>query len=99
MDDPYRLGREELEAAVLRGPGRTDATLRQRVAAGRDVPAELAALVDKIHRHAYRITDEELAALRGRYSEDELFEIVIASALGAGLQRLHAGLRALEEAR
>jgi alkylhydroperoxidase family enzyme len=96
MDDRYRRQREATEAAVLRGPGRTDAALRQKVAQGTDVPAELAALVEKIGRHAYKVTDEDLAALRTRYSEDELFEIVVAAALGAATHRLDAGLRALE---
>jgi hypothetical protein len=95
--DPHRQGREAIEAAVLRGPGQTSPALRQQAAAGRELPAELAPLVAKIRAHAYRITDEDLTALRGRYSEDELFEVVVAAALGAALHRLDAGLRALGE--
>jgi alkylhydroperoxidase family enzyme len=88
---------EATEAAVLRGPGTTTADLRQALAGG-DAPDELRALADKIRRHAYRVTDEDLDALRPRYSEDQLFEVVIATVLGAATDRLRAGLRALEEA-
>jgi len=56
------------------------------------------ALVDKIHRHAYKVTDDDLARLRPAYSDDELFEVVVSAALGAARQRLFAGLSALENA-
>jgi alkylhydroperoxidase family enzyme len=98
MDDRYQPSLRKLEDAVLRGPGHTDAGLRQRVAARREVPAELAALLDKIERHAYQVTGEDLASLKARYTDDELFEIVVAAALGSAQARLRAGLRALEEA-
>jgi hypothetical protein len=62
------------------------------------VPAELATLVDKIHRHAYQITDEDVAALRARYSDDELYELMVSAAVGAAGARLDAGLAALAAA-
>jgi len=61
-------------------------------------PEELRALVDKIRRRAYEVTDEDLDALRARYSEDEIFELVVATVVGAADLRLRAGLKALEEA-
>jgi hypothetical protein len=65
----------------------------------RGVPAsELVTLVEKIRRHAYKVTDSDLDALRGRYTEDQLFEIVVAAAFGAAEERLAAGRRALDEA-
>jgi alkylhydroperoxidase family enzyme len=98
VTDRHRAARQRLEDAVLRGPGQTRPELRQGLAANKDVPPELTALVEKIRRHPYKVTDEDVAALRGRYSEDELFEIVVASALGASIERVEAGLRALEDA-
>src|SRR5438093_13085854 len=95
MDDRFRGLRAATAAAVLEGPGRTAPALRQETARG-SVPADLAPLVEKIRLHAWRITDEELAALRARYSEDELFELVVAASLGAADTRLRAGMRALE---
>jgi hypothetical protein len=97
MDDHLGAAREATAAAVLRGPGTTSPELRQAVARGAP-PQELAALVEKIRLHAYQVTDEDLAVLRDRYSEDQLFELVVAATLGAADLRLAAGLRALEEA-
>jgi alkylhydroperoxidase family enzyme len=97
VSDRLRELQEATAQAVLRGPGTTPAELRQAVARG-EPPEELAALVDKIRRHAYRVTDEDLETLRDRYTEDQIFEVVVAAALGAAEARLHAGMRALEEA-
>jgi hypothetical protein len=94
-----RLGalKEATAAALLRGPGAAPAELRQACARG-EPPEELRALVEKIDRHPYEVTDEDLAALRAKYSEDQLFEILTAAAFGAADRRLAAGLRALEDA-
>ncbi len=97
MEDRFASFREATAAALLRGPATTAHGLRQAVAAGAP-PPELAALVDKIRRHAYQVTDSDIDALRGRYTEDQLFEIVVAAAFGAAQERLAAGRRALEEA-
>jgi hypothetical protein len=97
MEDRFAFFRQATATALLRGEGTTPAELRESVAHA-EPPVELASLVQKIRRHAYRVSDEDLDALRGRYSEDELFEIVVATAFGAAEERLAAGLRALEEA-
>jgi alkylhydroperoxidase family enzyme len=97
MEDPIAVLRQATASALLDGPGTTPAELRRAVARGTP-PPDLAALVDKIRRHAYKVTDADIDALRERYGEDQLFEIVVAAAFGAAEARLAAGLRALEEA-
>ena len=97
MTDRFLELKEATAAALLRGPGAAPAELRQACARG-EPPEELRQLVEKIDRHAYEVTDEDLAALRARYSEDQLFEIIVAAAFGAADRRLAAGLRALEQA-
>jgi alkylhydroperoxidase family enzyme len=99
MDDRHAAKRQRIEDLVLRGPGKSDPALRQ-LAADRsaELPRELAALIDKVHRHAYKVTDEDMADLKSRYNDDQLFEIVVSAALGAARERLAAGWRALEEA-
>ncbi len=97
MEDRFATFREATAAALLRGPATTSPELRQAVAVG-SPPPDLTTLVDKIRRHAYEVTDSDLDALRGRYTEDQLFEIVVAAAFGAAQERLAAGQRALEEA-
>jgi alkylhydroperoxidase family enzyme len=98
MKDRHQALWNAVEQSVLQGGAKTPSSLRQAAAGRGELPAPLAALVDKIHRHAYRVTDEDLASLRAHYNEDELFEIIVAAAFGAATTRLQAGLRALEEA-
>ena len=97
MNDRFAPLREATATALLRGDAATPPQLRQSVARGAP-PPDLATLVQKIREHAYTVTDGDLDALRGRYSEDQLFEIVVAAAFGAAEERLAAGRRALEEA-
>jgi alkylhydroperoxidase family enzyme len=98
MTDPHACLRDRVLQSVLDGPGETGAAVRKAAAAGKGVPADLQPLVDKIHRHAYKVTDEDLAHLKATYPDDQLFEIVVSAALGASRNRLMAGLEALDDA-
>ena len=98
LTDPFAALRDEALRRVLEGPGESDPAMRQAAAAGVGAPPDLQALVDKIHRHAYRVTDEDIATLQQRYGDDRMFEIIVSASVGASQQRLVAGLRALEEA-
>ena len=98
MADPYAALREEIFRTVLDGPGETPPALRHAVADNAGVPEELRALVDKVHHHAYRVTDDDVARLQPTYGDDRLFEIVVAATVGAARARLLAGLAALEQA-
>jgi len=96
--DPHAKLRDKVLHRVLEGAGESDPAVRRAAANGRGVPADLQALVEKIHRHAYKVTDEEIAALQSTYGDDQLFEIIVSATLGASRRRLFAGLAALEEA-
>lgn len=96
--DPHAVLRDRVLDSVLRGPGESDPALRVSVAERKDVPDELRDVVEKIHRHAYKVTDEDIGRLQTRYSDDQLFELVVSAALGASRERLLAGLDALEKA-
>lgn len=89
----------DLQAAtrysVIDGPGSTDSALRRQVASGQPAP-ELAILVQKIRDHAYKVTDNDIDTLRARYSEEQLFEVMVAAAVGAAEYRMKAALAALE---
>lgn len=89
-----------VKEAVLRSPGTTAPAMRDAIFAGRsaDIPANLAAYVNTVRRHAYRITDHDVEALKqAGYSEDAIFEATGAAALGAALMRLEIGMAALRE--
>src|SRR6266567_8579639 len=89
----------ELRRAVLArafGPASSALSGTERATGGEDIPPALAAYVDKVARHAYTVTDEELGALeRAGNSDDALFEVTVSAALGAALGRLERGLAAL----
>lgn len=100
---------ERLRKAVLEGRGETDPGLRRAAAArsaelggqpgmpSEGIPEDLREFVDAVALHAHRITDDDVAGLRrAGYSEDQIFEVSISSALGAALARLECGLAALE---
>ncbi len=85
-----------VRAAALEGEGHLGAAQRQAAAAGEGLGGAAAVYVDKIHRHAHRVTDADVAALKGEgYTEDQIFELTVAAAVGAGMRRLDAGLAAI----
>ncbi|HEV2672677.1 MAG TPA: hypothetical protein VGU74_16405 [Gemmatimonadales bacterium] len=97
----YDLFRKRLTDAVVNTPGDATPELRQavldRAMGSRDrVPPALCPYVDTVARHAYRVTDNDVSALKhAGNSEDALFEITVAAAVGAALHRLERGLAAL----
>ena len=48
-------------------------------------------------RHAFKVTDADIEALRDTgYSEDAIFELTISAALGAGIARLDRAMAAMK---
>jgi len=99
--------------AIFGSDGHTDRALRRDVGAfvtaivnGRDVgeaapavPEKLRPYLQKLAKHAYQVTDDDLAALRSDgYSEDMIFEITTSAALAAALAQMDRGLAALAAA-
>jgi hypothetical protein len=96
--DPHADLRDRVLENVLQGPGESDPAIRKAAADGTGVSGDLQPLVDKIHRHAYKVTDDDIARAQAKYGDDQMFEIVVSAALGASRNRLLAGLKALDEA-
>ena len=72
------------------------AELREAAQSGGAAPEAMAAYLDKVRRNAPTVTDADVEALKAAgLSEDEIFEQTVATAVGAGLERLDAGLAAL----
>ena len=92
----YEHFRKQLVDAVTASPAATPPELRRDAVEHRTVSGPLAGYVDKVRRHAYRITDADVAALQqAGQSDDRLFEMTIAAAVGAALHRLDRGMAAL----
>lgn len=89
--------------ALLHHPGATELSLRHAVleharSGTGQVPEVLREFVDKIAARPWTVSDDDFTRLRAAgYSDDQLYELTLACALGAGLQRFDAGLRALGE--
>ena len=88
---------ERVRAAILETPGETDPELRRTIAASAGGDPPLGPYLAKVARHAYRIVDADVESLRrAGYSDDAIFELTLAAALGAARARLGAGLAAIE---
>ena len=95
---------KDLVSEVLEDPASLDPSMRRSAAANAgQVEGEkgkvVQALAAKIHGGAYRVEDEDIAAARkAGLSEDEVFELVVSSAVGAAKKRLDAAMAALAAA-
>jgi len=70
--------------------------LREAAQPERPAPPEFAAYLAKVRLHAYKVTDRDVQSLKDTgFSEDEIFEQTVSTAVAAGLERLEAGLGAL----
>jgi alkylhydroperoxidase family enzyme len=109
MSNRYATYTQTLVDAILNSPGESHPELRRAVEAqaaqlsggpsrhGDHVPQELVPYIKKVALHAYKTTDKDIEALRELgYSEDEVFELTLSAALGAGMARLERGLAALK---
>jgi hypothetical protein len=96
MEDRFTAMVEQVRAAALGAPGESDRAARERAMKGEGATPELTAFLQRVQQHAYRVTDEEVAALQASgHGDDLLFELILGAALGASLARLEAGLGAM----
>ena len=85
--------------AALRTPGATDPATRELAFTGVGDHEPFTAYLAKVREASYRVTDADFTALSAAgLSEDAVFELTLAAALGAASRQLNAGLRALREA-
>ena len=84
---------ERVAEAILATPGALSEDVRRSIARGDD-PPELAALLDKVRRHAYRIVDADVAG----HGEDAVLEAALAAALAVALEQRSTALAAVDGA-
>jgi hypothetical protein len=78
-----RQARKALVARILEGPGTASHTERRAAFDNAGLAEPLSTLIDKLTRHAHKVSDTEIAATRASgLSEDQIFEIVVCAALG-----------------
>lgn len=91
----------DLERRVLTGAGVTSPAARAAAAgtASAGVPAAFGGLLDKIRTAAYRVTDDDIQALTAAgLTDDEIFELTIATTVGVARRRHDAAMAAIAEA-
>jgi alkylhydroperoxidase family enzyme len=111
MKHLYKQEVRRLVEAVRNSVGTTPTTFRQsiesyvaRLSSGGSpaatYPRELQGYINKLALHPYKITDDDVEALKAvGYGEDAIFEITISASLGAGLVRLEKALELLKESK
>jgi transcription initiation factor IIE alpha subunit len=91
--------RKELITRILEGEGKTSNAQRRGAFDDAGLAEPLSTLVQKIARHAHKVTDDDIAAARSSgLSEDQIFEIVICAAIGQATRQYDTAIAALEAA-
>jgi alkylhydroperoxidase family enzyme len=91
--------RKALVARTLEGDGRASHAQRRAAFDNAGLAAPLSTLIDKVAKHAHKITDEDFAAARASgLSEDQIFEIVVCAAVGQATRQYDTALAALKAA-
>ena len=91
--------RRALLARILEGDGRASHAQRRAAFDNAGLAEPLNALIDKVAKHADKVTDEDIAAARASgLSEDQIFEIVVCAAIGQATRQYDTALAALEDA-
>lgn len=94
-----RAIRDSVVTRILEGEGASSKEQRRAAFDNVDVAEPARALVDKVAKNAYRVTDEDVAAAKSAgLKEDEIFELVVCAAIGQSTRQLDNALAALEQA-
>jgi alkylhydroperoxidase/carboxymuconolactone decarboxylase family protein YurZ len=98
MSDITQLHRA-LVARVVDGDGKAPADLRRAAFDNASLDEPIRTLIEKVAQHAYRVTDEDIAAVRtAGLNEDQIFEIVVCAAIGQASRQYENALTALASA-
>jgi len=91
--------RKALVARIVDGGGRASHAERRAAFDNAGLAEPLSTLIDRVAKHANRVTDEDIAAARAsRLSEDQIFEVVVCAAVGHATRQYDTALAALAAA-
>ena len=91
-----RQARTALTNRILEGPGKASLSDRRAAFNNSGLAESVATLVDKVAKHASRVSDEDIATAReSGLSEDQVFEIVVCAAIGQSTRQYDAAHAAL----
>jgi alkylhydroperoxidase family enzyme len=94
-----RQAQKTLVRRILEGAGKASPSERKAAFNNSGLAEPLGTLVDKVAKHAYRVTDEDINAAReSGLREDQIFEIMVCAAIGQATRQYDTALAALEAA-
>ena len=84
---------------VLEGDGAASRAQRRSAFDNASLEGPVGTLIENVAKHAYKVTDEMVAAARAAgLDEDQIFEMVVCAALGEATRQYETALAALEAA-
>jgi len=90
-------GRTALVARILEGEGKASRIQRRSAFDNAELATPLKKLIDKVTKHAHRVTDEDIGAVKASgLSDDQIFEMVVCAAIGQASRQYNQALRALK---
>lgn len=94
-----KQARKAVLARVLKGNGKASPVQRRGAFNNAGLVDPLSTLLDKVAKHAYRVTDEDIEGARASgLTEDQIFELVVCAAIGQATRQYETALVALEAA-
>jgi hypothetical protein len=91
--------RRAVVARILEGDGSASHAQRRAAFDNAELTEPLRTLIEKIAKHAYKVTDDDIAAvLAPGLSEDQIFELAVCAAIGEATRQYDTALAALDAA-
>jgi hypothetical protein len=98
-EDRKRMAHKAVVTRILEGDGRAPRDQRRAAFDNTELAGPLGTLIKKVAKHAYTVTDEDIAAVTASgLSEDQIFELVVCAAVGQATRQYDTALTALAEA-
>jgi|ERR1041384_7473695 len=99
MSEAVNRYRKAVVDRVLSGDGRASKEQRRAAFDNKGVTEPARALVEKVAKNAWKVSDEDVAAVKAAgVSEDQVFELCVSAALGQASRQLESALAALDAA-
>ena len=99
MSDAAQSYRKAAIQNVLGPKGFAAQTDRKAAFANDGVPEGARALIDKVTKNAWKVTDEDVAGAKAAgVTEDQVFELSVCAAMGQSTRQLDAAMAALDAA-
>jgi hypothetical protein len=91
--------RKAMIERVLEGDGKASHAQRRAAFDNSGLAAPLSTLIDKVAKYSYKVSDEDIAAVKASgLNEDQIFELVICAAIGQANRQYETAFAALDAA-